>query len=1063
MTKLKYGRGAIPWMAGNPVAANLVLLLIVVGGLASAFTIRQEVFPELDLDIIQITIPYPGASPSEVEQGIILVTEEAVRGIDGVKKVSSNAIEGFAVTMIELEIDAEANKVLADVKNAVDRITSLPENAERPTINQLAGSPEVISLVLYGDLDERALRNLAEEVRGDLLNDPSITLVELFGLRPPEISIEVPSEKLRTFGLSLQTIAGEVARESIDLPGGGVKTSSGEVLLRTKERRDVGSEFEEIELLHTKAGSKIRLGDVAQVIDGFADTEEAALFNGQPAAMVRVFRTGDQTPVEVATAVKARVEQLKSQLPPGVGVATWNDFSEIFEQRFDLLLRNAFIGLALVMLILGLLLEVRLAFWVTIGIPVSFLGSLIFVPMYDVTINMLTLFAFILTLGMVVDDAIVVGENVYEYRRRGVPFLKAAIDGARNVAMPVVFSILTTVAAFMPMFFVPGFSGKMFSQIPAVVVSILAVSLIESLFILPAHLAHVGKAKKTGVVGWLARGQQRVSRLFEWLVIKTYAPVLKLALKYRYLTITAGIAVLIVTVGFVAGGRIGFSLMPRVESDLVSVSAVLPFGTSIDETRALEQRLVVTAKEVVAANGGDQILRGVYSQIGSPVVEMGPHAPMASKTGGSHLATVQVLLHPSDMRDISAAEFVTDWRNRLGEVTGVDSLTFSSELQIAGGAAVDVQLSHADMDVLKQAAADLALSLKNYSGVHDINDGFSAGKPSIDFKLKPEARSLGLTAMDLASQVRNSFFGAEALRQQRGREELKVMVRLPREERRSEYDVEELLLRTRDGGEVPITEAANIERSVSYTEIKRMDGRRVVNITADLDKQVTSSEKVHAGLESEVLPGLVAQYPGLTFSRAGQSQEMWESMKSLFIGWGVALVAIFGLLAVPLRSYSQPLFVVMAAIPFGIVGAIMGLGITGFDLSMIAMMGLVALSGVMVNSSLVLIHAANTFREEGATPFDAIYRAGLRRYRPIVLTSITTFGGLAPMILETSMQARFLVPMAVTLGFGVLFGTFVTLGIVPALYMALEDIKNLLGMRDKSSVLEESLGEADAG
>ncbi|MCP4678321.1 MAG: efflux RND transporter permease subunit [Deltaproteobacteria bacterium] len=1059
--KLKHGRGAIPWMAGNPVAANLLLLFIVVGGLVSAFTIKQEVFPELEMDIIQINVPYPGASPSEVEQGIALVVEEAVRGIDGVKKVSSTAAEGFAMTMVELEIDAGASKALTDIKNAVDRITSLPEDAERPTISQMSMQREVISLVLYGDLDEHSLRALAEDVRNGLLADDEITLVELFGVRVPEISIEISTESLRTYGLTLDGVAREVARESIDLPGGGIKTASGEVLLRTRERRDVGDEFEEIELLNTPAGAKIRLGDVARVVDGFADTDEAALFDGRPAAMVKVFRTGDQTPVEVAAAVKEYVEKLKHELPSGVGVATWADNSELFAQRFDLLLRNAGLGLVLVMLILSLLLEVRLAFWVTIGIPVSFLGSLLLVPAYDVTINMLTLFAFILALGMVVDDAIVVGENVYEYRRRGVSFLKAAIDGARNVAMPVVFSVLTTVAAFMPMFFVPGFAGKMFRQIPAVVISILVVSLVESLFILPAHLAHLGKGKQTGILGGPARMQQRISRLFEWMIEKTYAPVLKRAIKYRYVTIGASIAVLIVTIGFVAGGRIGFSFMPKIESELVTAKAVLPFGTSIDETRAFEQRLVKTVKEVVANNGGDRIMRGIYSQIGKPVGAFGPHDSMAAKTGGSHLATVQVQLQPSDMREISAAAFADDWRRRVGEVAGIESLTFISDLSPGGGAPVDIQLSHTDMEVLKQAAGELAEALESYNGALDIDDGFSSGKPSLDFTLKPEARSLGLTAMDLARQVRSSFFGAEALRQQRGRDELKVMVRLPLEERRSEHDVEELFLRTRDGGEIPITEAADVNRSVSYTEIKRLDGRRVVDVTADVDTKMTSATKILASLEIDVLPDLIKRYPGLNFTRAGQNQEMRESMTSLGLGFVVALVAMFGLLAVPLRSYAEPLFVVMAAIPFGIVGAVIGLAVMGLDLSLIAVMGLVALSGVMVNSSLVLIHAANQFRDGGTTSVDAIYKAGLRRFRPIVLTSVTTFGGLAPMIFETSMQARFLIPMAVTLGFGVLFGTFVTLGVVPAFYMVLEDVRNLLGMRDKSSVLEESLDKAD--
>ncbi len=1043
-------------MASNPVAANLLLVFLIAGGLISAYTIKQEVFPDFDFDVINIAVPYPGASPAEVEQGIVLVIEEAVRGLDNVKKVTSTASEGLATIAVELRLDTDKSKALADVKNAIDRIASLPQDAERPTVSQIVGRREVISVVLYGDIDNHTLTNLAETVRNDLLSKPNITSAELSGLRDPEISIEVPMETLRSYGLTLESIAMEVRAASIDLPGGGIKTKDGEVLLRTVERRDYGREFETIEMIKTPNGTTVLLGDIASVIDGFADTDESAQYDGKPAAMISIYRTGDQTPAEIADTVKTYVEELKQRLPKGVGAATWNDWSEVFEDRFELLMTNAGIGLILVLLILGLLLEARLAFWVTIGIPVSFLGSLLFVPRFDVSINMISMFAFILALGMVVDDAIVIGENIYEHRRRGMTFLKAAIKGTMGVATPVVFSILTTVAAFLPMLFVPGTGGKLFRVIPAVVISILTISLVESLFVLPSHLAHVGKAKETGVFGWLAKRQQRISRLFEWLIETTYAPSLKLALNYRHLTIATGIAMLIVTIGLIAGGRIDFSFMPRVESDVITAKAVLPFGVSVEETKKLEKRMIQSAKEELEKHGGKRITRGIYSQVGAPIASAGPPT-IGGAAGGGHLATVVVFLEASEKRNISAVEFERKWRERLGPVVGIESLTFSSQAVQSAGAKVDVQLRHTDIDVLEGAAGELATSLESFNGVYDINDGFQAGKPRLDFKLKEQARSLGMTATDLARQVRSAFYGAEALRQQRGRSEIRVMVRLPENERRSEHDVEELLLMTRQGGEIPITDAAQVGRSRSYTEIKRIDGRRVVDVTSDVDETLTSSYKIQTTLESEILPKLLANHEGLTYSIEGERRETMDSMGSLIMGWLVALVAIYGLLAVPLRSYSQPLFVVMAAIPFGLVGAVMGLIIMGFEMSLIGMMGVVALSGVMVNSSLVLVHAANGYKSEGASLFDAIYRASLRRFRPIVLTSITTFGGLAPMIFETSVQARFLLPMAVTLGFGVLFGTFVTLVIVPALYLVVENVKASLGMKEHRSVLEESL------
>jgi multidrug efflux pump subunit AcrB len=1024
-------------MARNGVAANLLMVALIIGGLMTALRIKQEVFPEATLDIVTATVPYPGASPAEVEQGICLAIEDEVRGLDGIKRVGSLAMEGYGTVYVELLLGTEPNKALQDIKNAVDRITTFPENAERPTVSLAAARLQAISLIIYGDQTERTLRGIAEKVRDELILDPGITLVELSGIRPLEISIEVPQDTLREYGLTLEGIAGEVRRAAIELPGGGVKTAGGEVLLRTAERRDYGREFADIPVMSLPDGTTLRVGDVATIIDGFEDTDEAAFYNGKPAVMVDVYRVGDQTPMEVAATVRAYMDDLRRRLPEGVEVAVWQDWSEIYGERMNLLLRNALLGLGLVLLLLGMFLEARLAFWVTMGIPVSFLGALLLVPAMDVSINMITLFAFIMALGIVVDDAIVVGENIYQMRERGMEFLPAAVSGARQVAVPVIFAVLTNVAAFMPLFFVPGFSGKLYRSIPAIIVPVFLLSLVEALFILPAHLTH-----KPGVATrWIVRATRPLgvfTAMLHWVVERLYRPLQRAALRFRYATVAIGIGVLILTIGYIAGGRINFIFMPRVEADQIVASAVLPYGTPLAATMEVKDRLQAEADAVLAAHGGDAIVEGVFVQVGRPLAG-GPFdfgAPIA----GSHLVSVLVSLVPEDEREIAAGEFAAEWRRRVGELPGLESLTYSFVMGPSAGAPIDVMLSHPSNDVLAAAAEELAENLASFRGVKDVDDGYARGKPQLDFKVRPAARSLGVTASDLGRQVRNSFYGAEALRQQRGRDEVKVMVRLPEAERRSEYHLEELLIRTSEGGEVPLREAAEIARGRAYTSIGRQDGSRVRNVTAEVEEQETSADRVLSVLARDKLPELMARYPGLSYSFSGEIEERQESLASLGQGFAVALIAIFAMLAIPLRSYVQPV-IIMTAIPFGIVGAVLGHIIMGYDLSLMTMMGVVALAGVVVNDSLVLIHATNENRLGGASAFEAVSQAGMRRFRPIMLTSLTTFLGLAPMIFETSIQARFLIPMAISLGYGILFATLISLLLVPALYLVLDDAR----------------------
>lgn len=1022
-------------MTRNHVAANLLMLFFIVGGFLMSLQIKQEVFPEFELDLITVSIPYPGASPQDVEEGAILAIEDEVRGVDGVKSVKSISLENSGTVTIELLRGADSGKTLQDVKNVVDRIQSFPEEAERPIVSLVEARRQVISLMIYGDQDRRVLRDLAERVRDELIEREGITLVELANVPPLEIAVEVPERKLRAYNLTLDEIAGTIRQTALDLPGGAVKAPNGEVLLRTKERRDFASQFGDIPVVSNQDGSKIILQEIADLQEGFEDTDQEAFFDGKPAIRVDVYRVGDQTPMGISAEVREYIKEAQETLPESVKMATWNDSSEAFRDRIDLLVRNAGLGLVLVLILLGLFLEPRLAFWVTIGIPISIIGSFIFVPFTAASINMIALFAFIVTLGIVVDDAIVVGENIYQKREEGMSHLEASIVGAKEISVPVVFAIMTNIAAFIPLFFVPGSIGKIFMQIPAVVVVVLLISLIESLYVLPSHLV---TRRENPFWKKIGRPSVVVEKWLHYFIDHVYVRQLRWALRNRYLTVASGIALLIVSVGCVLGGIIQFSYLPRIDMDLVTSQAVLPFGIPIEKSREIQQRIVQAAQKVVERNGGD-ISRGIYTQVGTAIPGGGP--ALGARTGeiGSHLVGIQVFLVPSDQRKLSGVEFAKEWREELGEIPGVETISFSAQVTTGGGPPIEIELSHRDRQLLEQASQELAVQLRSYNGVDDIDDGVTVGKPQMNFRLKPEARSLGIKVRDLANQVRASFYGAEALRQQRGRNEVKVMVRLPEEERKTVYTAEELILRTPDGGEIPLKEAADVNLGRSYTSIRRSEGRRVLSVTADVDENVANANEILGDIEENVLPAILHKYRGLSYGLEGQQKDQRESIEALSIGFAFAMIAIYTLLAVPFKSYFQPA-IVMTSIPFGIIGAMIGHWLLGYELSIISMFGIIALTGVVVNDSLVLVVTTNRMRRDGMAVFDAIIKAGAKRFRPIILTSLTTFFGLAPMIFETSMQARFLIPMAVSLGFGVLFSTFIVLLLVPAFYLILEDI-----------------------
>jgi multidrug efflux pump subunit AcrB len=1044
--------GPLAWMAKNPVASNVLMLILIVGGLVTlASGIKQEVFPEVELDIVAVNVTYPGASPAEVEQAVVLAVEEAVRGIDGVKKVTSSATEGQAATFVELLLNTEQDRALNDIKSAIDRITSFPEDAERPTVSLLSNRQQVISLVLYGDVDEATLRSVAEDSRRALLQDARITYVELSGIRPLEISIEVPQAQLRKHGLTLDEVAARVRAASVELPGGGVKTQAGEVLLRTTERRDSGSEFGNIILLSQPDGSQVRVRDVANVRDGFREIDKEATYNGKRAVMLNVFRVGDETPLTVSAAAKEYVASLQQTLPQGLHAAQWLDTAEMYEGRLSLLIGNARIGLLLVLLTLGLFLEARLAFWVTLGIPISFAGSLLFFPASDVSINMISLFAFIITLGMVVDDAIVVGEAIYKQRQDGKGRLEAAIGGTKEVAQPVIFAILTSCVAFAPMLFVPGPMGKFFRVIPVVVIAVLLISLVESLLILPAHLSHPMPWWLRIVLSpylWVMRAVEKLN-MAHWLqhhIQYTYVPLLNKALRWRYFTIAAGVALLVGTMGYVAG-RIPFTFLPKVEGDMITAHLKMPVGTPVSETERISDRIAAVAQSIVdtedAKLEGTTISRGLYEEVGAmTTIEPTPEGTLGKD--GSHYGTVMMYLIDAGERGLTTQQFVQRWRDEIGEIPGAESLTFSYEVGVEPGKPIDIQLIHDDVTTLEAAAERLATEIGSYAGLRDIDSGVTKGKDQLDFRLTDVALSQGLTEFDLARQVRASFFGAEAVRQQRGRDEVRVYVRLPLEERRSLYNVEELIVRTPMGGEMPLSQAAVVTRGQAYTVITRTDGRRNISVTADVADEDANSNEINAQIRERELPQLLADIPGLSYSFGGEQERQAETMGALGVGFLLALIVMFSMLAVAFHSYTQPILV-MSAIPFGMVGAVWGHVVMGFSLSLMSMMGLIALSGVVVNDSLILIVSINRYREEGMSTWEAIVAGGARRFRPILLTSLTTFFGLAPMIVETSVQARFLVPMAVSLGFGVLAATMIMLLIVPCSYLILEDARRNAG------------------
>ena len=1020
--------GPIPWFARNHVAASLLMLALLALGIVTIFKIKQEVFPTFLLDTVIIDVEYRGASPVEVEQSVIVPIESELRGLEMVRRLEAVAQEGRGVVTAEIFPGFDRNRALQEVTAAVQRIAVFPDEIEPPLVLLGEGRrQDVMRVAVSGDLTERALVDFARQIETGLLSQPEISLVEVGGVRQPEIEVEIPRATLRSLDLTLGDVAETIGQAALDVPGGTLRTRGGDLALRTKERRDQAIAFRDIPIVSTATGSKVRLGEIATITDGFEESQREAYFYGKRSVTISVFSAENQAPLEVAAAVRRFIEKEKESLPDSVTVSLSRDRSVEFKERVSLLLENGFAGLVLVVLALGLFLDLRVAFWTAIGIPVAILGSIALLPVGGSTINMISLFGFIVTLGIVVDDAVVVGEDIFHKMSEGMTRVDAAIHGAREMTMPVIFAVTTNVLAFLPLLFVPGETGQFFEVLPSVVIAVFTVSLVECLFILPAHLASAGG--ETNGNSWFARidrVQTRLRRRIEDGMDRVYRPMLDFAIRHRVITLAAFTATLMIVAAWVWSGRIDFKFSPQIEADFIQAEIAMPAGTPVERTREVCWLVEAAAKRALEKAAEGDLTTSIAVQFGDD---------------GPNLGEVAVTLVPQSQRKITGRGFADLWRDELPDIPDLESIFFDYLVGPGGEAEIDIELAHPDLDTLRQAADEVAAAVGAYPGVTDVRKGSGRETPELQFELTPEGRALGLTAEELGQRIRHSFYGAEALRQPRGREEVRVMVRTPESERRSERALEELMLLTPGGGEIPLGEAAKILRTTSPLRIERVDGGRVIKITANVTAGVTTGNKVLSSLDVRELPEILGQYPGLTYSFEGEQREQREAMQQL--GWGLlaAVFAVYAIMAALLHSYLQA-FIILLTIPFSLAGAIVGHVILDTDLSIFSIFGMIALCGMVVNGGFVLAVTRDRFITEKMPIARVTREASARRCRPILLTAITTFLGLAPMIFETSIQALFLVPMAISLGVGTLASAVVILLVVPAAFTLTETLES---------------------
>ncbi|MEL7578593.1 efflux RND transporter permease subunit [Pseudoalteromonas sp. D15MCD-2] len=1018
----------IAWFTKNHVAANLLLISILLAGLFSVSTqIPLEVFPSFEADRISVSVTLRGSTPEDVEKGVAIRIEEAVQDLEGIKRITSRSSEGSASVSIEVDTGYDPRELLADIKSRVDAINTFPVDAEKPVVALAQRTREVIAVTVSSEYGEKETLEYAEQVRDDLLRLPEITQVELSGVRDYEIAIEVSQDTLRQYDLRLSDISSAISNSSTDVSAGNLKTQGGDVLIRSKGQAYRKDEFAQVVVKYQADGTIIRLGDIARITDDFEETPVRTRFNGKQAAFIDVYRIGPQSAIEVADAVKNYITEHQSQLPEGFELSFWDDDSEIVKSRIATLTTNAIQGGILVLALLTLFLRPAIAFWVFIGIPVSFMGAFLAMPIFGITLNVMSLFGFILVLGIVVDDAIVTGENVYTHLKTAESGEQAAIRGTQEVATPVTFGVLTTVAAFLPLAFIEGNRGALFAQIPVVVIPVLLFSLIESKFVLPAHLKYLKLRSEKSNPSKLQQFQQRFADGFEHAIMKYYQPLLNVALKNKLATVSLFVGVFFIILTLITSGWTKFIFFPRIPSETVRAELTFPAGTPFE----------VTNKYIIKMSDKAKELQDKYRDEDGQSVILNILATTGGRGGSSNTGSVRFEITPAEKResDIGSRELASEWRDLIGIIPGAESVTFRAEFGRSSDP-IDVQLSGSSIDTLEAVAEKVKERLATYPTVYEIADSMSDGKDELQIELTEQGLALGLNRVDVSQQVRNSFFGAQVQRIQRGRDDVRVMVRLPIEERRSVADLTDILIKTPTGGTVPLSHVATLVPGQSPSSIYRIDRYRTLNVTADVEKSNTNMTVLQADLKT-YLDELMVQYPGVDYSLEGEAKEQRESFGSL--AWGLVFVffIIYALLAIPFKSYLQPL-IVMSVIPFGMIGAVMGHWVMGMELTIMSLLGMLALIGVVVNDSLVLVDFINKKREEGGDLLETVKLAGAARFRPVMLTSLTTFIGLMPLLFEKATQAQFLIPMAVSLGFGIIFATLITLLLVPVNYLLME-------------------------
>ncbi len=1034
---------ALAAFARNTVFANIMLVMIFLAGGLTAMMMTREPFPEFSLDMILINVPYPGADPEEVEEGVSRKIEEALEGLEGLKLIVTHSAENLSTTRIEVGENYDTDKVIDEVRTKINAISTFPADAEKPVIEELSVLDPVTVLYLAADMSERRIKEWAEQIKDELQQLPPVSQVRVSGTRDYEIAIEVSEERLRKYGLTFDQVAAAVRRSNLNLGGGAIRTKDEAIRLRTMGRKYTDKELASIVVLAEADGRIITLDRLAEIKDDFSEDPISSLINGERAVIISVSKTPEEDALAISKAVDDYLGRRQAQLPQGVNLKVFYDNTEMLRARINLMVKNGIIGMSIVFLMLYIFLNARLSFWGGMGIPISIAGAMVILWAIGGTINMISLFGFIMVLGVVVDDAIVVGEAIYVHRKLGKPPLRAAVDGVSEVGMPVIAAVLTTIVAFIPLLYVGGIMGKFIAIMPAVVIACLAVSLVECLLMLPAHLSHLPDPDKpNGELNPLTRRLERIHRAtsqgLEWFVRRVYMPFLKQTLYWRYISMSAAICILLLSIGLIKSGILKFEMLPEIDGFIMTATVEYPSGTPADVTRGtlenIEAALLRLEKRTRTVSG-ESMLVDRLSLVGA-TLEGIPRA-------GPHLGSVQAILLASEKRGVHAKDLMAQWEQEIGRVPGIKSLTFAGLSAGPPGDPIEVWVQGHRMEEILAASEDLMKRLGKFDGVYQIRSDFSPGKNEIRLSLKPEARTLGLTVNDLARQVYAGYYGDEALRLQRGRDDVRVKVRYTADQRRRLSDLSQVRIRTPKGLEVPLMSVADLTYAPGYATINRADGMRRVKVSAGVDTNKANANEIFAELDVNYFPEMMRKYPGLRVAMQGEQKKAREAFNPLLIGYPMALLGIFIIIATIFRSYAQP-FVIMFTVPFGIIGAILGHLILGYNFSMMSAFGMVALTGVVVNDAIVMIERINENLAEGMPFFEAIIAGGARRFRAVFLTTVSTVGGLAPLIMETDFQAKFLIPMALSLAAGVAFATVLTLVLVPGLMAILNDLRLLV-------------------